>query len=239
MASLPSYKAFIRTLSNNPVLAGAYETLLTGLGAEAVSKPNTILLVASTQPGEGKTTVAVNLAIIAARAKQRVLLVDGDVRKPTIHQIMHLDNHNGLGELLSGEGDPQEAVRQVDVRGTLSEARTLNVLPAGHIVTEATLVLGTAKVQQILTRLSNGFELIILDSPPALAFNDAAFLAGAADGIIFVIRAGEVGEKDARQAKEQLERTQTPIIGAVLNRFNAHLHGLGIHPYSRYYYTQT
>ena len=227
-ASILTYmlRALFRTPRMRPETALPYETLLTNLGHKADGGPRKIILITSTQPGEGKTTVAVNLAITGSRAGRKVLLVDCNLRHPSIHRILGLENRIGLVDLLVGRCDAEQTIQFVNIVGDREMQKSLGVIPSGAIASENILrLLGAPNVPVVLQALAQNYDLLLVDAPPVLNTSDAILMAPAVDGILFTIHAGTVEGKNALRAKEQLQRTNTPMLGAVLNRFDQRLHG--------------
>ncbi|MDR7551278.1 MAG: CpsD/CapB family tyrosine-protein kinase [Armatimonadota bacterium] len=201
----------------------AYRLLRTNLQFSGLNGKLHRILVTSPGPEEGKSTTLANLAVTLAQAGHRVLIVDADCRKPTQHKIFGLPNLRGLTNLLAEGGNPLEVVQETPVPG-------LHLLSSGPIPPNPAELLGSGVMREALDRLSESFNFILVDSPPAVAVTDAALLAPLADGVILVIRAGETRQDLAREARAILEKAQAHLLGAVLN---------GVRPSGddyRYYY---
>ncbi len=183
------------------------------------------VLVTSTTPGEGKTLSASNLAVGLAQAGERVLLIDCDVRRPTVHLVFGIEQEPGLSELLGGRARAKDAIRS-------SSVPTLWVLPAGSTPSNPAELLGSKRFKEFLSSLDECFDRVVLDSPPVLAVTDAAILAHLAHGIVFVIGAELTSRLAAATAVDRLESAGGQFIGAVLNRVNLDRHG---YYYSGYY----
>lgn len=227
-------RAIAYHLQSEPELADAYGTLLTEFELASNGASRRSLLVTSTQPSEGKTTTAAFLAVTALMAGRNVLLIDGDFKRPAVHRITGLSRDPGLGNLLYGQDECTGVIQQLDVLDDIGAGR-LSVVTCGEAPPNVLHLVSAAKRKAVLDGLAQGFDLVLVDTPPALAVNDAELWAPAVDGVILVVAAGEVEERRALMAKQRIERTGTPILGVVLNRFNERLHGAGAYPYHGYY----
>ena len=233
-----SYKEYLHLLTSDPGIEHAYQTLLDNFYLPNWNRPLKTILVTSTQPEEGKSTVTVMLALTAVMAGKRVLLIDADLRKPKVHELLRVDNNVGLGDFLAGQVGVHDAIRAVEISPASSDgvARSLSVITSGSVHTTNTLLsMGTAKLKGLLEELAPQFDFVFLDSSPVLAVADPLFIAPMADGIILIAAVGLVAEKDAKRAKERIEQAGGRILGVVMNRFNEKLHGPGHHPYYQGY----
>jgi capsular exopolysaccharide synthesis family protein len=193
------------------------------------------ILVTSTQPNEGKTTVASCLAITASLAGQTVLLIDGDLRRPGLASAAGIAGGVGLGEILEGRAEVAEAIHPVELFEDCREAGALSVMVAGRKSPQFLPALDWSKARATFQSVSERFGIVLFDSPPILAANDALLLAGIVDGVLLVVGAGSADRYEVRRAKEQLEPIGTPVIGAVMNQFDPKLHGRSNQPYRGYY----
>jgi capsular exopolysaccharide synthesis family protein len=203
-------------LINNGVPANfseAFRGLRTSVQFSSAHEGSRCLVVASTGPGEGKTLVSTNLAIALAQMGQRVLLIDADMRRPTVHVLLGEKQEPGLSNVLVGMTEPSQAVRRSAVPG-------LWVLPAGRIPPNPAELLGSARFRVFLGKLSEKFDWVILDSPPVMAVTDASVMAHSANGVIFVVGSEMVHRGAARTAVTQLAAADGKLVGVVLNRVN-------------------
>jgi capsular exopolysaccharide synthesis family protein len=184
-----------------------------------------VVVVTSSAPGEGKTLVATNLAVALAQAAQRVLIVDGDMRKPRIHGIFQYPQEPGLSNVLVGNAKASEAVRSTRVPG-------LWAMTAGLIPPNPSELLGSKRFKDFVGTLSQHFDWVIIDSPPVMAVTDSALVAHVANGVVFVIGSAMTSRHTARRSLDQLRKSNGKIIGAVLNRVDLKHHG---YYYSQYY----
>jgi capsular exopolysaccharide synthesis family protein len=204
----------------------AIRSLRTSVAFCSPLEGNTLLLITSAQPLEGKTTTACNLAAALAYGGSRVLLIDADMRRPSVHDGFHLENGTGLADLLDGRARLQDAVRR------LSDP-DIWVMTAGTIPANPSELLGSARMDELLAHLRAGpFDWVVIDSPPVLAVTDAAVLAPRVSGVAFVLGAGMTRRRFADRAIDTVAATKARILGAVLNRVDVVRDRLA---YSEYY----
>jgi succinoglycan biosynthesis transport protein ExoP len=190
----------------------SFRTLRTNLEFASIDVPITSLLVTSSVPGEGKTTVAANLAVAFAQAGRRTVLVDADLRHPEVHLLFKCENEIGLTTILrSDAGSTINALRPTD------EAN-LRVLTSGPIPPNPAELLGSKKMRTIIESLKQEADIVVFDSPPLRAVTDAAVLAPAVDATLLIIDAGRTRRAVVRQGREALVRVGARMIGATLNR---------------------
>ena len=209
-----------------PAMLEAFRTLWTNLEFAAVDKPLQTILVASPAPDEGKTTIAVNLALVMALAGKRVVLVDADMRRPGVHQLLGLPNQTGLSDLFLGRTGTSDAARPWGDSGLL-------VLPAGSPPPNPTELLSSHKMDQILGEAKQIADVVVIDAPP-FGLADASVLASKVDGVLLVIRPGYTLRNAVRAMQSQLTRSGAHVIGMVLNRVpRGQLEAMG--GYTNYY----
>ncbi|MCL6560331.1 MAG: CpsD/CapB family tyrosine-protein kinase [Firmicutes bacterium] len=205
-------------------MAEAYRTLRTNLGFAGLDRPCRSIMVTSPGPGDGKSTTAVNLAIVLAQAGHKVLLMDCDLRKPALHKIFGFDNTRGLTNALVQGRDPLEMTREGPVEG-------LKVLTSGPLPPNPAELLGSEKMRGLWPRLLENFDYAVVDAPPVLAVTDSVLLSGQVDGVILVAWAGTSRVEVLQDAKEQLVKANARIIGVVLNKVK-----MPARDYRYYYY---
>jgi non-specific protein-tyrosine kinase len=189
--------------------AEAFRTLRTNILFSSLDRPLHTLLVTSTAPDEGKSTTLANLAVTMAQAEQTVLLVDCDLRRPTLHSLFALPNEQGLTSAIL---DPEAAppVQQTSVPG-------LSLLPSGPLPPRPADLLGSRRMGALIERLRREADIVLFDTPPVVAVTDAAVLAPRVDGVLLVLHAGQTRRDRAREARQTLEKVKANIVGVVLN----------------------
>lgn len=194
----------------------AYKSLRTNLQFASIDQNIKRLIVTSSIPGEGKTTVAINLAITLAETGAKVLLLDCDLRKPSIHRYLQINTRiiGGLTNLLSQKTAIEECA------GYLSDLR-IDVIPSGPIPPNPAELLSSKRMSELLDALNQRYEYIVMDTPPVSVVTDAAALARNNAGVIFVVRQGSTKIDNALLAKKNLESVNAKVIGCVLNAFQA------------------
>jgi capsular exopolysaccharide synthesis family protein len=196
--------------ANNSVGAEKFRTLRSRLYQIASAQPLKRILITSSTPAEGKTFVAANLAQSFIRQEnRRVLLIDSDLRASRLHLHVGAPDTPGLSDYLRGDADEYQ-VTQIEQDGNLC------LIPGGSEVPNPSELLHSDRMKQLLDRMSEIFDWIILDSPPALAVHDASILADMCDGVLFVVRAGSTDFELA--AKASSEFREKNLLGVVLNR---------------------
>jgi capsular exopolysaccharide synthesis family protein len=183
------------------------------------------LVVTSTGPGEGKTLVACNLALALAQTGQRVILIDGDMRRPRVHEAFGIPQEPGLSNVLVGDAKASDTVRQ-------AAEGTLWILPAGRTPPNPAELLGSTRFADFIETLGTHFTWVVIDSPPVMAVTDAPLVSHIAGATVFVVGAEMTGANVARTAVEQLAAANGRLIGAVLNRVDLEHNG---YYYSQYY----
>lgn len=231
----PRLSAVARLMSETPGLREAYGSLYAGIRLDACFAPGTSVLVTSTQPSEGKTTVATCLAVTASSAGQSTLLIDGDLRRPWLARATGIADGVGFSDVLDGSAKPAEAINAIELHGGQRQVFSLSVMSAGRRSPAFLPAVDWAKAKIAFRSLSQQFGIVVLDSPPILAAKDALLLAGIVDAVLLVIAAGGADRDEVRRAKDQLEHTGAKVIGAVLNKFDPKLHGRSNQPYCDYY----
>jgi tyrosine-protein kinase Etk/Wzc len=185
------------------------------------------ILVTSPNPKEGKSTIASNLAIVFAQTEQKVLLVDADMRRPTIHSLFGLKKEPGLTDFLFGTATLQEVTSE----GVLEN---LCVIAAGTTPPNPAEILGSLKMKKFIETVRLAYDVVIFDSPPALAVTDAVVLATAIDGALLVVSSDRTHVLDLEKATEMLKGIGRTTVGVVLNNFDIRKAYGGYYSSSRY-----
>ena len=197
---------------NNPrsSLAECARSIRTNLMFMSPGQPAKIILVTSSGPKEGKSTVSVNLSLALAQSGNRTLLIDADMRRPRLHRTFHVDNSVGLSSSILGETEVERAAQS-------SGITNLDVLTCGPVPPNPAELLHTESFMEIMRRLSQRYSRVIVDSPPVGAVTDGLVLSAMADGTILVCREGKTSWQAALQVRRRLEDVGAKILGAVLN----------------------
>jgi capsular exopolysaccharide synthesis family protein len=191
-------------------IAEAYRTMRTNIQFAGITKDLRTLMVTSSGPGEGKSTTIANLAIVLAQSGKKVLLIDADLRKPTVHRTFKLTNRLGLTNLLIGQSEMIDCVKE-------TEQPRLDVITSGPIPPNPAELVGSQKMKNLLEQFKAAYDMVLIDSPPILAVTDAQLLSTNVDGVVMVLSAGHVLRDHAKKAKSLLEHVGANIVGAVLN----------------------
>ncbi|MCD5348626.1 polysaccharide biosynthesis tyrosine autokinase [Kineosporia mesophila] len=190
--------------------AEAFRTLRTNLQFADVDSPPRVIVVTSPLPDEGKSTSACNLALTLALGGARVVLVDGDLRKPSVGRYLGISSGAGLTTVLAGRHDLRDVV-------TVYGRDTLAVLPSGPTPPNPSELLGSQQMADLLATLAEHYDVVVVDAPPLLPVTDAAVLAAAADGAVLVLRHGKTRKEDANRALQALAAVNAKLLGSVLN----------------------
>jgi non-specific protein-tyrosine kinase len=221
--------AMVTVRAPQSAAAEAFRALRTNLQLAAVDRPLRSLVVTSLTPGEGKSFVAANLAAVFAHAGHRVIVVDGDLRRPSQHRIFGLPNHIGLTTLmLAGDPEPERALQLTGVPG-------LAVLTSGPLPPNPSELLSSHRLGQILERLLALADLVVFDSPPMTPVTDPVVLATKVDGTVLVARSGQVRRDALRAGIARLRRLNCALLGVVLNGVHASALGHEYRHYAEYY----
>ncbi|MGJ3816888.1 CpsD/CapB family tyrosine-protein kinase [Lactiplantibacillus plantarum] len=210
------------------VVTEQVKTIRTNLNYAMVGKPLKTLMITSAIQGEGKSTVDSNLAVEYAKKGLQVLLVDADLRRPTIHQTFAISNQRGVSSWLSGQlTDVNEAIYPV--------LDHLFVMPSGPKPPNPAELLASDRMTEFLTVATRKLDLVIVDAPPILPVTDARILAGQVDGTVLVVRQNFVEKVAVRQAVSALKNARAQLLGTILNDVDIKTHGYGY----GYYGTET
>ena len=213
---------------NNPKnpAAEAYRVIRTGIQFAQAGKELQTIALTSCTPNEGKSTTIANLAVVLTQAGKSVLLIDCDMRNPTVHKNFNLSNKVGLSSCISMGTAVDDAVQETAIEG-------LDALTAGVIPPNPSELLGSERMQNILQRAKEEYDYVLIDTPPVLPVTDSLVLGRMVDGLILVIDSGEIKVEMAREVKNQLVHAGANILGVVLNKVRSEHHGYG---YGYYYY---
>lgn len=186
----------------------AYRTLRTNLSFYSLDDPLQTLVVTSPAPDEGKSTTIANLAVTIAQGGRRTILVDCDLRRPSLHEIFGVSNEAGLTTMVLDEN--------VDLLLQDTGVENLSLLPSGPKPPNPADLLGSRQIDRVFEQLKQQADMILVDAPPVLGVTDAAVLGARADGVLLVVSAGKTRREHAERAKERLERARARIVGVTL-----------------------
>lgn len=232
-----AHPALLLDLDSRSPLAEAYRHLRTSVLLSIAGRAPKTLVVTSCEPSEGKTTTTINLAMTLAQTGASVLVIDGDMRRPSIHAAFGIENKHGLSSVLSSAMSEAEVLNLVQQE---AESR-LYLLTAGPVPPNPAELVGSDQMRKLVLELGATFDHIVIDSPPIASFTDGVLLASASDGVILVVRANECSRKVLQRAHQSLADVGAKVLGVVLNRVNAHStnYYYGSRYYSKYYETDS
>ena len=217
---------------NNPKshISEAYRILRTNIEFSNIDKNIKTILMTSSQQNEGKSTSISNLAsTFASLENKKVLIIDCDLRNPSVHKMFNVSNISGLTDVLTGQKDIEKCIEKTKVKN-------LDILKAGKIPPNPSEILQSKKMRNFMEVIKEYYDYIFIDSPPVGIVADASILAQYADGTILLVAANEADIEATKIAKERLEGVNANILGAILNKFEADSKSYG---YYNYYYGST
>lgn len=228
-------------------LAESYRAIRTNLAFACLDKDIKTIVVTSSSPEEGKTTSIVNLAITMAQGGNRVLLIEGDLRKPMISRMFGMDYVPGLSDVLLGSYEWRKVVRTISdiMTGTLSTddilqtpgIENLHILSSGTIPPNPAELIYSKAIGEFIAEVRAAYDVVLIDAPPLLAATDAALLAAKADAVVMVYRVGRIPRGVLKRAKAQLDNVKANVIGVILNGLRAELSSdYADYKYKYYYY---
>lgn len=211
-------------------ISEAYRTFRTNIQYAKIDRKLQTMLVTSPGPGEGKSTSAVNLAITMAQMGSRVVLIDGDLRRPVVHSIFNTDRRIGLTNLLIGRAKLEETIIQTEINN-------LSIITCGTLPPNPSELLGSEPMDRLLVELKAKFDVVLFDTPPVIAVTDAAVLGSKLDGVVLVVKSGQTDKEACFRAHSLLQNVKTHVLGALLNGVNIEsLYGSYYYYYHYYYY---
>ena len=207
-------------------ISESYRGIRTSIEFSNLDKEMKIINVTSSMQGEGKTTVIANLAVSFANLEKKVLLLEGDLRNPSVHRMFNISNINGLTDVLLNNKNFAECVHCTDVKN-------LHILTCGAVPPNPSEILSSKKMKDFINELREYYDYIFIDTPPIGVVTDAGIISTYSDGCVFVVGSKQCDIEMAKIAKKRLEDVGANIIGAVLNKFEAEGNGYN---YYNYYY---
>lgn len=207
---LDSKRKLITKYDPKSPISEQYRTIRTNILFSSVDEEIRTIMVTSSGPGEGKSTTAANLAVVFAQQGKTVLLVDADLRKPTVHYTFNTLNTVGLTSVLTNQISLREAIQK-------SDEGKLYILPSGPIPPNPSELLSSRAMQQFMEEALEEFDVILFDTPPVLAVTDAQILANLCQGSVLVVSSGTTEKDSLVKTKELLSASNGKILGIVLN----------------------
>jgi capsular exopolysaccharide synthesis family protein len=202
-------RKLITKISPKSPIAEQYRTIRTNIQFSTIDEEVQTLMITSPGPGEGKSTTIANLAVVFAQQGKKTLLVDTDLRKPTVHYTFNMTNTFGLTNVITKQMGLMEAAVSVE--------DNLYILPSGPIPPNPAELLGSKAMNEFLSAAKEQFDIILFDTPPVVAVTDAQILANKCDGTILVVSSGKTGIEEGNKAKELLMAAKAKLMGVVLN----------------------
>jgi capsular exopolysaccharide synthesis family protein len=192
-------------------MAESYRALRTSLLLSNLGAPPKVIMVTSALPQEGKTTTSINCAVVLAQKGVRVLLIDADLRRPSIHKTLGLGPHSGLSNVLTGSTTLEQAISRTAILPNLF------VLAAGTPPPNPAELLASTNMRDVLTQLREEYDHIVIDTPPSLSVTDSVVLSPRADAVVLVIRSGQTTKNALRRARDILMQVNAKVVGVLLN----------------------
>jgi len=203
--------SLIVSVNPNSPRSEVYRLLRTRIQFSSKDQDLKTLVVTSAQTGEGKTTTISNLAVIYAQEGKKVLLIDANMRKPSLHKMFSQMNHQGLSTIITGKDSFENAVQDTYISN-------LRLLPAGPIPSNPSELIDSPAMWGLLEELEAQYDVILIDTPAMLEVSDSVIFSAMCDGVVMVAAAGRARKDYLRKAKEQLHHVNARILGVVLNQ---------------------
>ena len=208
-------------------IAEAYRSIRTNIEFSNIDKNIKIITITSAKPNEGKSTVISNLAAaFASLENKRVLIIDGDLRNPSVHKMFGVSNLNGITDILLGEKDVDKCLEKTKIKG-------LDILKVGKVPPNPSEMLQSNKMRNFIEVIKEYYDYVFIDAPPVGVVSDASIISQYSDGVILLVGSNETDIDAAKVSKERLENVGANILGVVLNKFESEGSAYG---YYGYYY---
>ncbi|MCM3135330.1 CpsD/CapB family tyrosine-protein kinase [Paenibacillus polysaccharolyticus] len=195
-------------------ISEGYRKLRTNIQFSSIDNTIHKIMVASAESGEGKTTTISNLAVTYAQEGKKVLLIDADLRNPSLHRVFSVPNHVGLSSVLSNQYAVEEVLRD-------SYIDNLQLFTSGPIPPNPSEMIGSNRMKSLMEKLENQYDVIMFDTPPVLTVTDALIVSSLCDGVLLVVNAGKVKKELVKKTKAHLEHVNARILGVILNNLKA------------------
>ncbi|MBW2594453.1 MAG: polysaccharide biosynthesis tyrosine autokinase [Deltaproteobacteria bacterium] len=241
------YSRIVSHFAPKSTLAESYRALRTNLSFAGLEGDMKTIAFTSSSPREGKTTIVINLAVTMAQAGNKVLLIDGDMRKPMVANVFGIEPVPGLSDVILGNYSLEDTVRSVTdiMTGKISMEDIMKTpgMDNLYIVTSGTIppnpaeLAGSGRIAELIEQAKSEYDMVLIDTPPLLSATDAAIYGSMVDGVILVYRVGMVGRAVLKRAKAQLDNVRAKVMGIVLNGLKAEISpDFTRHDYYKYYY---
>lgn len=191
-------------------ISEAYRALRTNIQFSSIDEELRVIMVTSAGPGEGKSTTLINLAVAYAQSDKKVLVIDGDLRKPTMHHTLRVSNRWGLTNLLTNQLTIREVLQDTFIPN-------LQIITSGPIPPNPSEILASKKMISTIDELKGRFDIILIDAPPAIAVTDSQIIASRTDGVILVVNSERTKRDAVLKAKQNLDNVRARILGVILN----------------------
>ena len=192
-------------------ISEVYRLLRTKIHFASKEQELKTIMITSTQAGEGKTTTICNLAVTYAQEGKRVLLIDADMRKPSLHRLFSQPNHQGLSTLLTGNTNVQDIIQETFVS-------CLSLLSSGPAPSNPAELMNSTAFCELLEQLKFQYDIILIDTPAVLTATDSVIISALCDGVVMLVAAGKVRKENLMKAKEQLNHVNARILGIVIHK---------------------
>ena len=207
-------KAIISYNDPKSVISEQYRAIRTNIEYSNVDQNTKTILVTSSDKNEGKTTTVSNLAVSFANLNKKVLIIDCDLRNPSIHKMFKLNNIYGLTDILAKDRAVDKCIQQ-------TELKNLYVLTAGAIPPNPAEILSSDKMKNLIENLKNVYDYIFIDTPPIGLVTDAGALSSFIDGVVLVVKSESIEKKYLEETKKKLDAVDARILGAILNSYKS------------------
>jgi capsular exopolysaccharide synthesis family protein len=204
----------VTQLRPNSDIAESYRTVRTSILLSSAVRPPRVMMFTSPLPQEGKTTTSVNMAVVLAQRGVRVLLIDADMRRPSVHAAFGLPNSSGLSSLLAGLDEYEKVVHG------FAPQPSLFIMTSGPIAPNPAELLGSDRMRDLLAKLRTEYDHVILDTPPVIPVTDPAVLSAMVDAVLLVVRSGKTTKNALRHARNLLLQINAPVMGTIVNGAN-------------------
>lgn len=210
MALKENDKGLISYSHPESIISEQYRTIRANIHFSSLSHKYQTILITSPGYGEGKSVTAANLAISMAQQGGKVVIIDADLRKPTLHNLFHIDNQLGLANVLIGETTVEEAVKQTEMKG-------LEILTSGPVPVNPVELLSSPNMDQLIRTIKERYDLVLFDSSPILEVTDGRVLSHQCEGTILVLCKGKTKVEEATEAKRLLKLAKANCVGVIFN----------------------